>query len=259
MEVLQGLKVDGGLNLVNIKMHDKAQKIQWVHKLSQNSKLQNLADTLIGNPIGTLLWQCHLNPWDINLIFQINSKFWRSVMHDWFEMRWKENKDRDQIKSQCIWFNSNIKIHGKRIFDKELYQKGLVWVSDMLNEENKIINLEDFKQKFDAQGKFLTYYALKRILNRYNLTDVEKTTESNFEKYSKVNILYKSLAANETLMVRFCNKWNAKLGMQYEVDSFKKIVNRIYSTTISVKLRSFQYRLLTHAIITNVHLKNCLT
>lgn len=75
------------------------------------------------------------------------------------------------------------------------------------------------------------------------------------DKYSSiVSIAYKCLNANNFEIVDKIDRWQQKLQTPVFLEEFLKYCKRIWSITNYTKLRSFQYRLLMNAIITNVHL-----
>ena len=156
-KILSGQKQQGGLGLANIKERDKALKAQWVLKLRNNSKLKHMANLLVSNPINEDLWRCYLAPQDVKRSFPNVSLFWRDVMTAWFELNFDWIYSIDQLRITSLWYNSYIRIGGTPAFDKELYNKGLKTIGDMLDSSNKIIKLEEFVNRF-GKGKYLFYH-----------------------------------------------------------------------------------------------------
>ena len=70
----------------------------------------------------------------------------------------------------------------------------------------------------------------------------------------KLLIIYRNLNENCLLIVEKLIKWKEVFPL-LELQEFVKCVRCIPRMTISMKLRSFQYRLLMNVVITNVHLK----
>ena len=69
-----------------------------------------------------------------------------------------------------------------------------------------------------------------------------------------VNFLYRKQVANEELVMRYKTKWEERLNIELDYNEYEKVTKGIPRITICTKLRSFQWRLLLHATITNVHL-----
>ena len=57
-----------------------------------------------------------------------------------------------------------------------------------------------------------------------------------------------------TLLTKKCKKWEERIGMEIGLDHFVSQFKSVYVVTNIAKLRSFQFRLLQNAIITNLHL-----
>ena len=69
-------------------------------------------------------------------------------------------------------------------------------------------------------------------------------------------IVYSKLCSNPLLLGQRVEKLNKHYKMEIDVQELIRLIGRIKSYTICVKLRSFQYRILLMAITTNVHLKH---
>lgn len=72
---------------------------------------------------------------------------------------------------------------------------------------------------------------------------------------SIVSVAYDALHTHIFLLDNKRNTWNAMLSLEMWPNDFTPIVRGIWSITNNSKLRSFQYRLLMHALTTNCHLK----
>ena len=61
MDILQGLKENGGAGLIDLIVKEKSLKIPWILKTYENSTIRNLADVILQNKIGPLLWEVNLS------------------------------------------------------------------------------------------------------------------------------------------------------------------------------------------------------
>ena len=136
LNILQLSKQEGGLGLANFQARDMALKANWVIRVINNAKLRNLANVLIGNPIDNDLWHCRLHKNDVNICFPHSSPFWRDVMFSWFDSTFDYLYSVEEFRNQIIWFNSELRIGNKPIFNKELNEKGLHKVSNLLDQNN---------------------------------------------------------------------------------------------------------------------------
>lgn len=72
---------------------------------------------------------------------------------------------------------------------------------------------------------------------------------------SVVSIAYNAFHTHRFLLNNKANKWFSVVGVELWPDEFLKIVKALWSITNCSKLRTFQYKLLMHAIVTKVNLK----
>ena len=70
----------------------------------------------------------------------------------------------------------------------------------------------------------------------------------------KVNIIYHNLTENKLVLCDYLFKWREN-NVEVDLQELIKNITNITKTTICVKLRSFQFRIITHSLITNVRLK----
>ena len=89
----------------------------------------------------------------------------------------------------------------------------------------------------------------------------KKAKEPSLLKIYSVNTkiirgLYVRLNTNENLLIKKVINWNINYKVNLSIDDYKHAVMNVDKITISMKLRSFQLRLLYNAITTNVQLKN---
>jgi len=64
-------------------------------------------------------------------------------------------------KSEFIlWNNKEITIENKSIFWAHLFEKGICFIQDLLDENGKFLSLDDFQVKYDIHLNFLQYFQL---------------------------------------------------------------------------------------------------
>ena len=258
MEILQGLKINRGAGLTNMRNKDSALKAQWGYIVQNKEKIAHMADSILRNPIGNLLWDLYLDSKHINQLFR--PSFWRDALLEWFKYQQKVPESRTEIMQQVLWFNSNICIKEKPVYHKGWHEAGITRISDIVNENGTFLKYDDIKQKHN-RANYLTYAGLMsaiprdwiRILKQSERKDQESHVASTINK--KVAKIYCAITEKVNLLESKLAWYNAQTGEQKTVTEYVKIVQRINAITISVKLRSFQYRLLMNAVTTNIHLK----
>ena len=83
LKILQGNKPDGGMGLVDLRIKDKALKINWVVYLTEDIKVATLAYNALGCILREHVWTCNLNKEDLakskGAVFKKNN-FWIDVL-----------------------------------------------------------------------------------------------------------------------------------------------------------------------------------
>jgi hypothetical protein len=60
---------------------------------------------------------------------------WTDLLNFFFELKTKETIPLNV--DSIIWYNSSLKIEGKTLFYKELFDNNIIFIKDILDEENK--------------------------------------------------------------------------------------------------------------------------
>ena len=252
LTLLQKPKKQGGLNLFDLRLKEIAIKSTWVKIINDDPKVSHFASEALQVKVGENMWSANLNISDIRLNFP--KGFWRDVLESWAVT----NYGRDPPEQQMLWYNSDIRIDNKIFCWGKQYNKGLVWVCQLMTN-GMIISVQEAKEQFDLN--FMQLYQLwDAIPNSYKK---EQQTGTLYLNWYEKCILAKSLASviyteiqesNHNNMLKNWNKWNIELTTTISFTEFLRLFKNIYVISNSPKYRSFQYRLLNRAIITNVHL-----
>ena len=262
LSVLQQNKKSGGLNLVNLENKEISIKCSWVQILEFDEKSANLAYNQLDPVITSDIWRCNLNKKDINDLFS-NSEFWRDTLQAWASVNYTDIESAD-IENQVIWWNSHIRIADRPIRWAEAYNKGLLWLSQ-LYENNRLISVKQAKEMFGLN--YMQLYSLSQAIPSKWKTYMESNNQKpkqNFYEFmlQKPNItgyVYRLLQSQKPICENKAEKWEKELYVDIEclVDFnalYTKSFRDLYCITNVPKYRSFQYRLLHRAIITNIHL-----
>ena len=163
LNILQGLKEDGGADLVNIKTRDAALKIQWVMKAMNDPLLQAFACKQIGVDLGFDIWQIAMNEKHFVLFFK-NKNFWSDVLKVWSSFRCKFGYENENASEHFLWFNSKILIDKKPVFYKKWYDVGVRNISDMLSVNSTFMSFESFQLKYGIKVIYTHYVGLKKAI-----------------------------------------------------------------------------------------------
>ena len=261
--ILTGLKTDGGAGLVDIEQRESALKMKWVTLLSKTPDLCELVYKLMENPIGDLIWKVNLLGKDRkNLCKKTN--FWKGILHDWLTLANKQPTCKKEVQEQILWFNSKIKIDNKVIFNEVLYKAGINQIKDLISENGDFLPQSELEKKTQKQVAFTIILGIREAIDpEWKVMLKQKNSEKGKQhlydklgetKQSVSKTLYRLLKENENLLNQKCEKMNAECDTLYDSKEMADMVRKINAITISVKLRSFQYRFLMNAVLTNTHL-----
>ncbi len=126
------------------------------------------------------------------------------------------------------------------------------------------MSYEQFVEKYGNLMDWVSYYGIinsipkfwKGVLDGSNMSG--ENTSSPYAKFleKKYNTadVYNMFIDNEDRVLENYIRWENILGTIGEYEQYLKLYVNIRSMTLSTKLRSFQYRLLNHGIVTNVQL-----
>ena len=262
--ILQNTKEEGGLNLVNLRNKDKALKATWPKILSQEEEYAKLVYKIMRcSALGDDIWRCRLKPQDVPIL-KIRNPFWENVLQDWSEYNYYIDT---RIENQLLWYNSNIKIQGKPFLWTDILSNGLKYVHQLFRECT-FKSFENIQEEFGLSK--LRYNSLKMAIpqdwknffqqkHKEEYLPIPPHTFDNLTRGGIANFsqkVYKFLGDDTLLIHRKYIKWREDLGDEYDdtLIEFRDEHKNIYQVTNVAKYRSFQYRLLQRALVTNINL-----
>ena len=259
--IVTSLKEDGGAGMVNLEKRELALKLKWVIHLEKIPDLKELVFEMINNPIGDLIWQANLDKkYKKQLV--MNNEFWRDILFDWMDIANVQPQNLTEIRRQVLWFNSRICIDNSFIYYPHWHEAGIALVADILDEEGNFLTYQDLVEKMGKQIPFTEYLGIKQAIQNswkhiMNIKEEKGKTHLYEELKTCLNVskkIYSMLNSNSELLRNKCEKLNKECDTHYEIEEMIKMTRDINKTTICVKLRSFQYRMLMNAIVTKTRL-----
>ena len=183
----------GGLRMPDFAYKVKASKVMWIKRLLSNDTLAHLA-TVFGLPL-KFNAMCHF---DFNMKFLpgYGSQFYMQILDAWYALRKITCTTADHIRSQCIWYNVNILVNQEPIFIKNLYNKELLLINDILNDEGRFLSLIDLNEKFKCNVNVMTYNSIKDAIPmswRYKVKGTKTSTDSCMDLKVKIGTLAKDV------------------------------------------------------------------
>ena len=248
LNVLQMSKKDGGLQLVDVGRKDDSLKIAWVRSIFEGKYPSEIPHQFLHPGIGSNIWICNLHQSDVDKVCDTQNVFWKDVLRAWCKFHYQENSGRDEL----LWLNSNIRVSNAPIWWKKPASRGLMYISD-LKCDGKFISEQVAYEKYGLSVMQLNM--LKASIRPSNMTEGVPYNDPKFAAIMHtdkvVRYAYKQLSGQDTSIKKLEEKWTSEL--LEEVSLPQEILMSMKSTMVP-KLKSFQYRLMMKAIITNVHL-----
>ena len=267
-KTISNLKKEGGLKMINVKLKDESLKISWIKRILENPRYSicPILDRYCKIEIPLLL-KCNLEYKDIEYAFSKPIPlFWQNVIQSWCNYNFKPIDTTNDPTSDIIWFNSNIRIDNRVIFNKEMFTKGIIYLKDFTHSNGDIYSHEEFKMHYSVNINFLTYYSIiHAIPTRYKealkvQNDRAGIQQSNIENIKKVDKISKYvyntlITKNTSFPEKAFDFHNRTLNINISKDTYISSFELLYSSTSNTKLLDFQYRVLHNILITNIQLK----
>ena len=81
--------------------------------------------------------------------------FYKELIELWCKINYQEPSDITQILNQSLWNNCFITTQGKPIFNLSFINKGILKVSDILNDTGNFLSWHLGKSKYNLDNKDL--------------------------------------------------------------------------------------------------------
>lgn len=263
----------GGLQLRDLSLINESLKLAKIQTMLENTTsskpifwVQALRNTMQVNHC--YLFGCNMKGKDIVKVMP--NSLLKEMLYIWSKHNWYSNPTHvNEILNQKIWYNSHIRKEGKWLFDVGMYDSGILKVIDLFDlDTGNFYDYNQFCEMFPQSNiNYVQYYGIiasiprqwKQILvsNEPSPPDMD----SWFDEFEKLcakgkpsRILYNYLrdvhaVDNSNLLIL----WNNDLRLKLTQKQFDKLFVQIKQITTSTKLRYFQYRILTRALLLNIH------
>ena len=136
----------GGAKMIDIYSHVHSLKISWMRRYFFGN-----IDSFIDNLMHTFMPKnCQLNPTfgDVHFLrlsIGATNPFWKNVFLAYSILQSKSFRD---ISCQPLWFNSHIQVNNVCVFYRSWYEKGIICINDLLDEDGTFLSLNEFKLKY---------------------------------------------------------------------------------------------------------------
>ena len=251
-------KKEGGLNMLDFTLFDKALKIVWVKRLCANDKRpwKFIPLSLLSNVGGNLLFRCNYNiqylPLDENL-----PKFYRDIISHWQQINSTNPKKKGDVLNQTIWNNQFIRVNKLSVFFPVWKKIGIENLSCLFDNEGKtLMTFSTFMQKYNVKSNFLQYYSLlsaipqewKTMLKQECLPPSTEYVPLAIEKIT-CKTIYNTLLNHQHFPPPTAERRLIERGFFFQ--ERQKIYILPFSVTNEVKLSMFQYKIVHNILYTN--------
>ena len=249
---------DGGLKMINTSIFIKSLKITWVRRLQQsNSSWATLLWSSL--PCWFTSFHCLGNHFLDKIIHFLNP-FWKDVFSALCDFK---ELVQDNILLTPIWCNDMFKVNNDYMFYVRWFNKGLVYIDDLLDENNDVLSLPDVNEKFDIRVPFTTYYSIVRTvranIGQLNLVKIQRPTIPKYlniilnDKKGCKNI-YNVFISRQTDKPKHELKWEHLLNLHVNQNWWQKHYSIPFLVTKDTKLQWLQYRINYRILGTNSYL-----
>ena len=259
----------GGLRMTNLVHFIHAQKINWIKLLLENKDTIpfEFLSQFINMGLEDFL-KCNIDP--DNLPNNLPA-FYQEVLSSWFSLK-LEPLTQHEIQREVIWNNRYIKIGNQSIFIKKLYENGLVYINDLL-ENNTLLSYERVIAKYGNYITMYNYMCLKdaiplkwrQVLKNINLLQVNPKNETIYIKLKtkekpvtllKSKEVYWFLNTKHIIQPSCVKNWFDKYLLEFSSAEWKKIFCLSRLITYDTKLIEFQFKIIHRVFPTDSYVSN---
>lgn len=271
-KIIQGYG-KGGIKLVDLEHKCYSLKSIWIKKLisEECGKVSSIL-AYHALPIkNTYLWHCNISAKDVK------NNFSSSIgIHNWYA--WANINFHDPLKygnecilDQSLWYNSWIRRKNKYIVSPGLLEKGVLYVRSIFSEELKrFYTYQEFITKYGQIMDFVKYNSLVSLIpkpwiqmlkGRVDQPEIafqrayRNNTTILMEEGRPSTVFYWQLVDVLDNGKEAFAAWARDLNLgvaDFTEQKWQKICQLGFKISLSVKLRSFQYRLLQRWLTTNL-------
>ncbi len=168
-DVMKLPKMKGGMSVPDVLIKNESLKIAWINKfLKSDNSWKVFALNFLKRQIPLDIFiKCNLNEQDSFLVTNsICNCMVKDIFKCWFKYTFNIATDIGDIMQQVIWYNSHLRIDNKVIINKEMIQKGIVYVHQLFKQNGELLNLYEFNFTYQLNIDYLTYYGITSAIPR---------------------------------------------------------------------------------------------
>ena len=145
---------------------------------------------------------------------------------------------------------------------KDLADSGIIYIKDILDDNNTFYQFEELQLKYNISINFLTYYGLLHAIPHEFITKLNTNTPAHpninhilsIDKVPK--FIYGQLIKKKTNFPEKSYRWHQEtLQINITRETFISMAVSNNRCLLNNKFKDFQFRLTHNALVTNIHLK----
>ena len=256
-----------GLAVTDINILNDAIKISWIKRLKMSGSDGGFQSLFAHN-----LSHVHDIVWNMDedslkdIAKNLENPFWREVISAWIKYCRTCKVQERNILTYPIWgtFMKNHNVLHRR---EEFLSKGIVYVNDLVSPSGGFMSHTDFKVRYNVNINFLDYNCMihslpipwrKEVKKAERKHHIENVMLNDILSKDKVcNHVYNKMLNAESVNEHRMAKWSEILCCSIQETSWKYYFIMLRKAAVCSSLRSFQYLILQHALVTNVFLHKC--
>ena len=181
-----------------------------------------------------------------------------------------QDQNRQDLSKAIVWNNKFICIGGKSVSFKNLAEKGILRIGDLISDNNEFIVKSNYKLR-ELNTSPLDIFRLISVIDalpvewRESLNTLASTADEPFNLYNEIklsfndkNVLIETVIS-KTIYKELRNRiitpptaqLNFKTHFVNDVLEWKEIYSLPFRTSLDTKSHEFQYKLLNRCLITN--------
>ena len=260
---------EGGLNAPDVIKSYEAIRMTWVKRiyLNEDSQWRKLLQARIGEyNINDLLKNRNAK----SLISKLRiPEFYKELFNSYQATFADTVNNTLQARAQSLWHNDSLKINGKPVFYKQMYQTGIRLVEDLIDIDGNFMDFLQFREKHPRVTiNFLKFQGLISAIPREwkQLIAQDRTCSLSLEEKrcclvsvnNDARICLRFLRSRhvyDKLIVKKVPTAQRKWGEEgFDIQNWQKLYELPYKCCASTRLQSLQYRIINRYIPTRKYL-----
>ena len=257
---------EGGYKDVDISSKLLAMKISWIKRfLDDNFHPWKILPTrLFARLGGNSIFHYNLQLGDrCSIIVKTFPSFYQELIELWCQISYQEPSDITRIYNQCLWNNSFIVTQCKPIFNLSFIDKGILKVSDILNDSGNLLSWQLGKSKYNLHNKdFMSWIGLVESIPQPWKREIKLFALQSDEGYSPRSLRREPFLPNLTVK----ETYKTLIRPLVQQPTAQKSIERVLQTndidwatvyllpqkaTIESRMRIFQYKILNNILYLN--------